>query len=49
VGESKRGYAFGVRLVVDDGAPDGVLVTVAPDEPGRRVLEAMLLKHCGLN
>ncbi len=47
VGESKRGYAFGVRLVVDGGEP--VLVTISPTEPARRQMEAVLLERCGLD
>ena len=49
VGESKRGYAFGVRMAVDGETPDGVLVTVPPDEPGRKFLEAALIERCGLS
>ncbi len=47
VGESKRGYAFGVRVVVDGGEP--VLVTVPPREPARRRMEAVLLERCRLD
>jgi hypothetical protein len=46
VGESKRGYAFGVRVVVDGGEP--VLVTVEPVEAARVQLEDVLLEQCGL-
>lgn len=47
VGESKRGYAFGVRVSVDDGEP--VLVTVEPAESARVQLEDVLLEQCGLD
>lgn len=47
VGESKRGYAFGVRVAVDNGEP--VLVAVSPSEPARRQMEAVLLERCGLD
>ncbi|GAB2692326.1 hypothetical protein [Thalassiella azotivora] len=56
VGESKRGYHFGVRVHVGE-PPDetsgegasGTLVPVVPDEIGRAVLESILLVHCGLD
>lgn len=47
VGESKRGYAFGVRVGVDGGEP--VLVTVEPTEPARVQMEDVLLEQCGLD
>ena len=47
VGESKRGYAFGVRVAVDGGEP--VLVTVEPAEAARVQMEDVLLEHCGLD
>jgi len=47
VGESKRGYAFGVRVVVDGGEP--VLVTVEPTEPARVQMQDVLLEQCGLD
>lgn len=47
VGESKRGYAFGVRVAVDGGDP--VLVTVEPAESARVQLEDVLLEQCGLD
>ncbi len=47
VGESKRGYAFGVRVVVDGGDP--VLVTVEPTEAARVQMEEVLLEQCGLD
>ena len=47
VGESKRGYAFGVRVVVDGGDP--VLVTVEPTEAARVQMEDVLLEQCGLD
>lgn len=47
VGESKRGYAFGVRVAVDGGEP--VLVTVQPSEAARVQLEDVLLEQCGLD
>jgi hypothetical protein len=47
VGESKRGYAFGVRVVVDGGEP--VLVTVEPSEAARVQMEDVLLEQCGLD
>lgn len=46
IGESKRGYAFGVRVRVEEH-PD-VLLTVEPDEPARRLLQEALLARCGL-
>ncbi len=46
VGESKRGYAFGVRVAVDGGEP--VLVTVEPAEAARVQMEDVLLEQCGL-
>jgi hypothetical protein len=46
VGESKRGYAFGVRVAVDGGEP--VLVTVEPTEAARVQMEDVLLEQCGL-
>lgn len=53
VGESNRGYAFGVRVVVAgagaSASQDAVAVTVVPDEEGRDVLEAALLERCGLD
>ncbi len=47
VGESKRGYAFGVRVAVDGGDP--VLVTVEPTEAERVQMEDVLLEQCGLD
>lgn len=47
VGESKRGYAFGVRVGV--GGEEPVLVTVSPSEPARVQMESVLLERCGLD
>jgi hypothetical protein len=47
VGESKRGYAFGVRVRVE--GQDEVVLTVQPDDAGHRVLEDALLEACGLS
>lgn len=46
-GESKRGYAFGVRVSVDGGEP--LLVTVEPTEPAHVQMEDVLLEQCGLD
>lgn len=46
VGESKRGYAFGVRMAVDGAEP--VLVTASPWETVRAAMEEVLLERCGL-
>ncbi len=49
VGESKRGYAFEVRVALGSEPTDGAaLVTLAPDEAARRVLERTLLERCSL-
>jgi hypothetical protein len=49
VGESKRGYAFEVRVALGSQSPDGAaLVTLTPDEEARRVLERALLERCSL-
>jgi hypothetical protein len=47
VGESKRGYAFGVRVRVE--GLDEVVLTVEPDDAGHRVLQDALLEACGLS
>lgn len=47
VGESKRGYAFGVRVRVEGQRE--VVLTVQPDDAGHRVLEDALLEACGLS
>jgi hypothetical protein len=47
VGESKRGYAFGVRVRVE--GLDEVVLTVEPDDAGHRVLQDALLESCGLS
>jgi hypothetical protein len=47
VGESKRGFAFGVRIAVE-GRPETV-VDVSPDDDGREVLQTALLERCGLS
>ena len=46
VGESKRGYTFGVRVGVE--GQDDVLLPVEPDPAGRSLLEDALLERCGL-
>ncbi|MFP5347657.1 MAG: hypothetical protein ACLGIA_11610 [Actinomycetes bacterium] len=51
VAESKRGYAFDVRIVVngpDGTGPEGVVVTVPLTGPGQDVAEKALLQGCGL-
>lgn len=49
VGESKRGYAFEVRVALGSQSPDGAaLVTLTPDEAARRVLERTLLETCSI-
>jgi hypothetical protein len=46
IGESKRGYAFGVRVAA--GGLDEVRLTVEPDASGRAALQTALLDACGL-
>jgi hypothetical protein len=47
IGESKRGYAFGVRLTAD--GLDEVRLAVEPDAAARRTLQNALLTACGLS
>jgi hypothetical protein len=49
VGESKRGYAFEVRVALGSEPPDSAaLVTLPPEEEARRLLEKTLLERCSL-